>query len=226
MKLKIRPYKMASRSAKRLAEALTQVMGYKVLRTHGPAQVNWVDPNGINANKLCTLQAFESHGVPCPKFTTDKGVASEWLGSGGVMARLLLRSSGGKGAVFLPKGSEVIDAPLYVKYIPKEKEYRVHVWKNKVILVQEKRKRKGTNPDSKIRTHGDWVFCTKDIVEPAELQEVGLRAVAACSDNGSGAVDIIWNKKQNKCYALEVNSAPGMCKTTAAIYANAIKEAL
>ena len=136
-----------------------------------------------------------------------------------IVARRLLRSSGGKGAVYIERGGAIIDAPLYVKYIPKRKEFRVHVHNGNVILVQEKRKRSGSNPDKKIRSHeNDWVFCTHNLVEPADLRSVAL---AACTAVGhGGGVDIIWNELRNRCYALEVNSAPGLSESSALIYAN------
>jgi len=226
MKITVHPYKMSSRGAKQLANALTKVMGYKVWRTKKPRPkpVYWGHPNGINANKLHTLQAFTEHGVSCPEYTRDASVARDWLKSGPVIARKLLCSAAGKGAIYLEKGAELVDAKLYLKYIPKKKEYRVHCWQGKVILVQEKRRRRGSSPDPKIRTHGDWVFCSKDIVEPADLREVGLGAAAAVSFSASGAVDVVWNEKKGKCFALEVNSAPGICPSTALIYANNIKE--
>jgi hypothetical protein len=123
----------------------------------------------------------------------------------------------------------VPDAPLYVKYIPKKKEFRVHVLGGETILVQEKRMRRGSGEtiNRKIRNHGDWVFCTKDIVEPEGLREVGHAAViATCPETLSGAADVVWNERQNRCFVLEVNSAPGLCPSSAKVYAQFIKEKL
>ena len=36
-----------------------------------------------------------------------------------------------------------------------------------------------------------------------------------------GAVDIIWNEKENKCYVLEINTAPGLVGTTLTKYTEA-----
>jgi D-alanine-D-alanine ligase-like ATP-grasp enzyme len=66
------------------------------------------------------------------------------------------------------------------------------------------------------------VFCREDIEEPADLRDVALQAVKAL-DLHFGAVDIIWNKKDNKCYVLEVNTAPGVEGTSTEIYADSIK---
>ena len=37
-----------------------------------------------------------------------------------------------------------------------------------------------------------------------------------------GAVDIIWNELENKCYVLEINTAPGLEGTTLVKYTEAI----
>jgi hypothetical protein len=112
-------------------------------------------------------------------------------------------------------------APLYTKYIPKKKEYRVHVIDNEVLLIQEKRKRRGQEADAKVRSHANgWVFCFNDIVVPEDLCLVALAAVEAVGHGG--AVDIVWNERVGKCFALEVNSAPGLCPKSASIYAERI----
>jgi D-alanine-D-alanine ligase-like ATP-grasp enzyme len=39
-----------------------------------------------------------------------------------------------------------------------------------------------------------------------------------------GAVDVIWNEKQQRAYVLEVNTAPGLEGQTVDDYARGIKE--
>jgi glutathione synthase/RimK-type ligase-like ATP-grasp enzyme len=227
MKIRIVPYKLGSESAKLLARALSEKLGYTVYR--GPAQQNrinikWGIPNGIGANKLKTFRAFKQHDVAHPDWTEDRTIVKRWLRDGrGVVVRKLLRSSGGKGASYIEGNVDVPVAPLYVDYIKKKKEFRVHVLESQVVHVQEKRKRRGTAPDTRIRSHeNDWVFCTENVVEPHDLRTVALKATRAVGH--SGAVDIVWNQKQDKCYALEVNSAPGLCPTSAKKYAEWISE--
>ena len=117
---------------------------------------------------------------------------------------------------------QVPEADLYTQYVKKKKEFRVHVYADQVIFVQEKRKKNGADANPLIRSHNNgWVFCTKNIDEPDGLRVLGLAAVRAVGLD-FGAVDIIWNEKYNKLYALEVNSAPGLCTATTEAYANAI----
>jgi len=58
---------------------------------------------------------------------------------------------------------------------------------------------------------------------PDDLVDVALAAVAALG-RSQGAVDLIWNERNNKTYALEVNSRPGMQGTTLKVWADAIMQ--
>jgi glutathione synthase/RimK-type ligase-like ATP-grasp enzyme len=185
---------------------------------------------GINVakNKLNTFKALQAAKVSIPEFTTDKATAENWVRAGTtVLARTKLNASEGRGIVIC-KELPLVDAPLYVKLIKKKKEFRVHVMNGQVIDLQEKRRRNGVRqPDGKlidgtIRNIGhDWVFCRENIVEPAGLREIGIAAVRACGLM-FGAVDVIWNEYHNRLYALEVNTAPGLCESTATSYARAL----
>lgn len=229
MRVRVVPYDKFSEGAKLLAQALSKVLGYKVYR--GPAKANrinlkWGDPDGPCANKLDSFGLLAGAGVPIPDFTTSAEKANSWLKDGqSVVVRKLLKASEGRGIVMVEPGNSVPNAPLYVKYLKKKKEFRVHVWQDQVVLVQEKRKRKGVDADPRIRNHGDWVFCTKNILEPEDLRASALAAVkAVCKETLSGAVDVIWNKKLNKCFVLEINSAPGLASNSSAMaYAEHIK---
>ena len=141
-----------------------------------------------------------------------------------MVARTLTNSSEGRGITIFNKGDIPPLAPLYTEYIPKKKEFRVHVWSNEVIDVSEKRKKSGYTEErnTQVRnTANGYVFCRNGVVEPDGMRQLALDAVAALGRT-YGAVDIIWNEKRNMCYVLEVNSRPGMEGTTVEVYANAI----
>jgi glutathione synthase/RimK-type ligase-like ATP-grasp enzyme len=85
-----------------------------------------------------------------------------------------------------------------------------------------RRERRPDEFDGYIRNHSNgWIFASNDVVEPADLRPL---ATAACNSLGMdfGAVDIIWNERDNKCYLLEVNSAPGLEGITLMKYTQAI----
>ena len=115
--------------------------------------------------------------------------------------------------------------PLYVKYKKKKAEYRVHVFDGKIMDVQQKKKRRGVEQASTyVRNHANgWVYCREDIIIPKDLFDEALNACAALSLTFA-AVDIIYNQRDDKCYVLECNTAPGLDGTTVDFYGNAIKE--
>ena len=194
-----------------------------------PARGTWVNrPRdcGHAGNKLGAFQKFLAEGVSIPDFTTDRHVAAGWISDGCVVVcRTVLNGHSGRGIVLADTIDKLVNAPLYTKYKKKRKEFRVHVFKGQVIDTAEKRKRRVENPpafDGYVRNLANgWVFCRDNIVKPTDLDGV---AVAACRALGLdfGAVDVIWNERENKCFVLEVNTAPGLQGTTLTNYTNAI----
>ena len=173
------------------------------------------------SNKLSTLISLRDSGI-VPDFTENASEARIMAQRGIVIARTLLRANSGRGIQIIPKGSEDIpEAPLYVKYIKKKKEFRVHVFKGEILFVQEK-KRRNDIPDEEvnwqIRNHSNgFIFAHNDV----EIGDEGLNnAIIACNTLGLdfGAVDVIWNERENKYYVLEVNTAPGITGETLRIY--------
>jgi len=229
MKLRIVPYRPKSKSAKDLAIALTGKLGYKVWR--GPAKYGhrnllWGKPGHPATNKIATFEILEKGSVNHVPYTTSSEVAQGWQKEG---YTVFARTAGGQGGnnitVVLPDET-LPERELYTQYVKKKKEFRVHVFNGKVIDVQEKRKKSGKEVNQLIRSHSNgWVFCHQNIEEPPELRSLGIAAVQALGLD-FGAVDIIWNQHYNKCYVLEVNTAPGLCPTTTELYANEIASQL
>lgn len=177
-------------------------------------------------NKLNAFKAFQAAGVATPEWTTDVDVVEkEWLAKNHtVVARTKLNGFGGEGIVIFDQNiSSIPVAPLYVKYKKKRHEYRVHVFNGNVIDVSWKRKRKEfDNANYQVRNyHNGWVYCRENITITNELQELAKAAINALGLK-FGAVDIIWNEKENKYYVLEVNTAPGLVGTTLEAYVTAI----
>jgi len=174
-------------------------------------------------NKLKTFQALDGK-CNIPAWTTDPDKipndGSLWV------ARQTLTGFGGEGInLFLTDLEDGIpEAPLYVQYKKKKKEFRIHVFKGEVIDVTQKKKRSDFNGEinTKIRNYGNgWVYCREDLVLPADLLTQAKLAIRSLGLD-FGAVDIIWNEKENKSYVLECNTAPGLEGTTIEAYKNAI----
>lgn len=184
----------------------------------------------IASDKLKSFIKFKEAGIPTPEWTTDPNVATSWVDEGKVVVgRTLLRSHSGKGIVlFGGDNTHVIThAKLYVQYKKKKHEYRVHVYKSKVVDVTQKKRRAGfENRNNQIRNHQNgWVYCRENLSLPTGIEELAKNACAALNLH-SGAVDIIWNEKEDKCYVLEINTAPGIEGTTCKKYSTNILEAL
>jgi glutathione synthase/RimK-type ligase-like ATP-grasp enzyme len=108
--------------------------------------------------------------------------------------------------------------------VKKKNEYRVHVFKDAVIDVQQKRKRREADVDYRVRNHeGGWVFCRENVDCPADVTREALKAVHALGLN-FGAVDVGWNEHYEEACVYEVNSAPGLEGTTLLIYADCIAD--
>jgi len=180
-------------------------------------------------NKLDFFEVIDIHNkympqtaVNIPEWTTDPMVACDW--NRDFFVRKTLTGHSGAGIVDCPAGTHYLyEAPLFVMYKKKKHEYRVHVFNNEVIDVTQKKKRKGfENVNTKIRNHQNgWVYCREDITEPHDLRTQAINAMRACALK-FGAVDVIWNELENKCYVLEINTAPGLVGTTLDKYITAI----
>lgn len=244
--MKLIPYKVGSASAKALAEAL----GIKRLRQEGPqinlrgqTLINWGNSNItrqiINAdvlnkpeavqksvNKLTAFQCFEDADVAIPEFTTDIEDARSWINDGKkVVCRTKLSSYGGEGIVIAEGAEQLVEAPLYVKYVPKEQEYRVHVLRGNAFFAQRKA-RKLEVPDDQVNWQvrnlaGGFIYANQN-VEISE--EVRTQSVAAVSALGLdfGAVDVVVTQR-GRVYALEVNTACGLSGTTLDKYVEAFR---
>lgn len=185
---------------------------------------------GIAVNKLETFKTLQDK-CNIPEWTTETDVAESWWDNNiTFLARHKLTGFGGDGIELIePKvGEDFKEAPLYVQYKKKKKEFRVHVFKGEVIDITQKKKRKDFEGEvnTKIRNYANgWVYCREGIEEPADLREQARLAIESLGLH-FGAVDIIWNEKENKSYVLEINTAPGLERTTIEAYKNAILKEL
>lgn len=215
-----------SNALKNLAEKLSEKLGYRVWRVTPDRVGNRRAVSFLNGiDKITQFNAFRAAGVSCPNYTTDYNTVKD-AGWKKTVVRAIVNGQEGRGISIIENGFDIPEAPLYTEYVPKKKEFRVHVWNNEVIDVEEKRRRRGTDGDSKVRnTANGYVFCRGDIVEPDNLRDTALAAVRALG-RSYGGVDVIWNETKNQCYVLEVNSRPGMEGTTVEKYADAIVRSL
>ncbi len=234
------------------AQTINKVLGAasRLSRRNPPPKqyttiINWGNPTDVNAqpgitvlnlaagvrraiNKVTALQALREAGVRVPEFSVtppeDRGKNAIWL------ARMVVNGSGGAGIRVVRENEDFPVAPLYVKYIRKTEECRVHVAFGKAILVQYKlRKAEGeqTADQKLIRNHDNgWVFAPRHTDAPENYLATAVAAVEALGLD-FGAVDMVVSKKDGEPYVLEVNTAPGLeGESTIAAWTKAFKEKL
>ncbi|MNU98415.1 hypothetical protein D3C71_885220 [compost metagenome] len=170
--------------------------------------------------------------IRTPEFTTDKYVAMNWIQKGfTVVERHILNGNSGAGIRLveppapgqpLAEENMIQKCPLYVKYVPKKQEYRIHVCGGEAVDVQRKARRKDVADDAinwKIRNHDNgFIFArNEDGLIPPDVIEQAVSAVGVLGLD-FGAVDVIFNDKEQKAYVLEVNTAPGLAGETLAGY--------
>jgi glutathione synthase/RimK-type ligase-like ATP-grasp enzyme len=247
------PYNIGSEGARLLARALDTIRIRRngtYVATERSCIVNWGNsdiprfrtrrggevytvlnhPNsvGIASDKLRTFQAFRTAGVPHPEWTTDRATAARWFQgrTDKVVCRTLLRASDGRGITVAETAAALVPAPLYVRFFPKQDEYRVHVFRGEVIDAVQKRLRNGErgNPNRNrfIRSHSNgWVFAREGVVLPRQAREVAIAAARSCGLD-FGAVDLAVNDR-GTIMVFEVNTAPGIEGHTVQAYADAVR---
>lgn len=249
--LYLAPYKMGSQGCKNLADTL----GIKRIRPEkskfkgrpNRTVINWGratlsdevlkcrvlnNPEAVNAagNKLLSFKGFsKDENINIPEFTEDKDVAKDWLrAETPVVCRTVLRGHSGAGIVIAETEEELVDAPLYVKYVKKTQEYRIHVFQGKAFDVQRKMRRKDVEDENvnwKVRNHDNgFIFGREGVDVPEEGQQQAILAVAALGLD-FGAVDLIYNKQEDKYLVIEVNTAPGLTGTTLENYSKVFADA-
>ena len=224
--LKLSPGTWGSQSAKRLGEALSAHVGYKVWRTRKTLPKRQQLAYGQGVDKLTQYRWFEEQGLSALEYTTDSDIVDGWLcDKQVVIGRRLLLSSCGKGIVILKEPGNIPELPVYTKYKKKKREFRVHVFRDKVVAIVEKKLRSGwTGPrDTHIRNLANgYVFCS---VAPESVPE-GLRELAIAGgkvvQSDFKGVDIGYNEKANCLFLIEVNSAPGIQGSNINSYLKAI----
>lgn len=190
----------------------------------GARILNHPDKIKVSGNKRDTfakIQVFNTDNpnnqVSTPASSTDKGWAIEKIREGKkVVCRTTLTGHSGQGIVIAESVDQLVDAPLYVQYVPKKDEYRVHVMNGEVIFIQRKA-RKLDVPDDAVNWQvrnldGGFIYANQDVQAPDLVKEQAKNAIMALGLD-FGAVDIITTAR-GKVFVLEVNSACGLAGTT------------
>lgn len=252
MRYRVLPYRQGSKSAKALASAL----GGKVIRLEGSTYttrpddvlINWghvgnppsftlpywggIINDGMTiknaSNKLNFFRLMRDAGLSdlTPQFWENRNeIPSDAFP---VVCRTVLAGHSGDGIVIADNPDGLVNAPLYVRYVKKQYEYRVHVGRRGdesiTIAVQRKARRNDVpHPNWQIRNHANgFIYARGGFTAPPSVLDSAKLSLAA-SGLDFGAVDVIWNSQQQRAYVLEINTAPGLEGQTVTDYANFFK---
>lgn len=199
-------------------------------------------PDALQAS-LAALGGMQAPRIP--RWTTSRQEASQWLSDGmkKIVCRASLTGQSGSGISVITRSTiepqpELPQVPLYVEYIGKDAEFRLHVFKIngtiEVLDVQRKIRDPEREPSNwDVRSHANGFIFTRNDLDgrphmetvPEDVRVQAKRALA-CSGLDFGAVDACWNKKRNQAFVFEINSAPGLEGQSIEVYRDALRRML
>lgn len=228
------PYRAGSRGA----TALSRALGGLCLRLNGsrfqprPTDllINWGNTNcpyplALNAgninvvsNKLNFFRRMDDTGLMdiVPAYWTNREEIPDEAFP--VVCRTVLAGHSGDGIVIANNRAELVPASLYVKYVKKNQEWRIHVGQRggeSIIIAVQRKARRLDVPDDAVNWqvrnhHNGFIYARNDGAVPGDsIIEAAKRSLVA-SGLDFGAVDVIYNEHQERAYVLEINTAPGL----------------
>jgi hypothetical protein len=203
-------YRQIQNIPARIQCVVNKVYFFRIINEHAFARDMWA-----HLNQYLVPYTFY-------KDDADYGLAQGWEA---VYCRTKLTGHSGEGIVVARNSNELVDAKLYTSAIFKAREYRVHVFNGKVILLQQKRRRSGVESSNEIKNHRNgWVYAVNNITPiPVDNYEKICIDFVNCFGLLFGAVDLLV--KGDRIYVLEINTAPGLVgATTLNAYTQAVKE--
>jgi hypothetical protein len=253
-RFRVLPYRQGSKGAKALATALggkvLKLEGSSFIPKAGDKIINWgnVQPTSSAfpgyyagpsvqyfnppaiikgaSNKLLFFRMMRDagHSDIIPEFWEKSDEIPETAYP--IVCRTILAGHSGDGIVIANTHSDLVDAGLFVRYVKKELEFRIHVGQKDgqtaIISVQRKARNKDIPNEEvnwQVRNHQNgFVYVRQGVNPPSSVLDVA-RAALLASGLDFGAVDVIYNTQQEKAYVLEINTAPGLEGTTVTDYA-------
>ena len=188
----------------------------------------WVLPQSNKYQFFAWGERRGEVGTYLPPFTNDYDTAIDWQREGHtVVARATLTGHSGQGITIHNPNSLLPPAPLYTRYMKKKHEFRVHFFSGQIVDVQRKavlRSTPAADIDYQIRTHGSGFVYIREGFDVPPVVNRAAQAYLNATPLDFGALDIIYNERNEMAYILEVNTAPGVSGTTARNYANAFTQ--
>jgi glutathione synthase/RimK-type ligase-like ATP-grasp enzyme len=178
----------------------------------------------VNFNKVQVQKILENEGIRVPKmFNKEMSISKKEYP---LLARKNYHSKG-RDILFVKTESDLrkIDGSQYdylVKYIDKNKEYRVHILGKYKAIVNVKITKKEDKANEIVRSHDNgWIQVEYTGEFKQKLIEIAKNVLNVLKYD-FGAIDIILGK-DGYFYVLEINSAPGLEDRKLQIYADYFK---
>lgn len=253
-RFRVLPYKQGSKSAKALATGLNgkvlKLQGSTFTPTLEDVIINWgngtlsIEGAGkfLNHPSLCKLASNKRYFFEKMKDSGNEDIVPRfWTNpvdipddAFPIVCRTILSGHSGNGIVIANTRDDLVACQLYVQYVKKKDEYRVHVGKSsgagfefdtRVIAIQRKAKRTGAETVNwQVRNLANGFVYVRNDVNPPSCVELAAKRAFEATGLDFGAVDVIYNANQNKAYVLEINTAPGLEGQTVTDYAEFFKE--
>lgn len=184
--------------------------------------INKASAINLAGDKLRTLTRLKENGIAVPEFQTDQPAMTEgcWLGRN-------RRGFGGRD-IIVRDGVDISPGfglcEFYTKYIPNNREYRIHVVQGDVIRLQRKYlEHPEMRSNEYVCSHSNgYVFKRPERDLNQSRYDAATQAVEIL-ELDFGAVDMIIDRNGDH-YILEVNTAPGCSPMTLEAYATAFRE--
>lgn len=209
----------------------------------GASVINHPSAVDICSDKTKFFSAIEADNPNIiPEWTNDPHRAVQWTNNGVIaLGRTSSRSKGGEGIYFNDVEEDLEQytkgCVMWSRYIPKAKEFRVHIVNGEVIDVTEKKLRKtddnGQPVDKekinwRVRNHANGFIFARDEVKAPDVVIKNSVEAFNILERGTGlnfaAFDVVYNKKHDSAYVLEANTAPGVEATTLDRYIESFKK--
>lgn len=200
--------------------------GAELPECDGADTLNRAENIRIASSKLASFRRFSEAGCPIPRFTTSRDEARSWQENGSTVFGRTTEGYRGQGISVYQPMDPLGECPLYVEFVPNEREYRLHVVRGMVVSVQRKyleypeRKRS----DFIKNVPNGYVFKTPQRTLNGSRHQAAIGAVE-CLGLDFGAVDLIVDGEGRE-YVLEVNTAPACSPLRVEKYVQALRPLL
>jgi glutathione synthase/RimK-type ligase-like ATP-grasp enzyme len=181
-----------------------------------------------SVDKRRMFTALMRGGCHAPDFTLDKTEAQEWAQASAVYCRTEVEGKDGAGIVIARSPKDVVSARLYTRHVETQREYRVHVFRGRVIFATQKMQQANESGFGQmVRAGSDWYMGWVELsAVPHAVIAEARAAQAAIGGLDFAGVDVGHNTKTGEAVVFETNTAPGSFgKHTLAAYVRAIQEA-